>query len=86
MLYSRHSIPAALLMLDAAGSHCRAYYERWIIVLQWIPRHCGIKGNEEADRLAKECSQKEQPDVPLEYGTTKRALRRAMMVEVKRAH
>jgi hypothetical protein len=29
--------------------------------------HWGIKGNEEADRLAKEGSHKEQPDVPLEY-------------------
>ena len=30
------------------------------VILQWIPSHCGIFGNEEADRQAKSGSEKEQ--------------------------
>ena len=30
--------------------------------LQWIPAHCGIKGNENAYRLAKEGGKQEQPE------------------------
>ena len=35
------------------------------LVLQWIPAHCGVKGNEEADRLAKLGAEKEQPETSL---------------------
>ena len=37
------------------------------VVLQWIPSHCGIPGNETADQLAKEGAAGEQPDVPVTY-------------------
>ena len=32
------------------------------VVLQWNPAHCGIPGNENADRLAKLCAAKDQED------------------------
>ena len=30
------------------------------VIIQWIPAHCGIKGNEHADRLAKQGATMEQ--------------------------
>ena len=35
------------------------------VVLQWIPAHCGIKGNEHADRLAKQGANMEQVKLPI---------------------
>ena len=32
------------------------------LILQWIPAHCWIQGNEQADRLAREGGQLEQED------------------------
>ena len=43
------------------------------VTLAWIPGHCDVRGNEEADRLAGEGSGMEQGEVPLE-GATRRAL------------
>ena len=37
------------------------------VVLQWIPAHCGIPGNEQADQLAKCGAQKEQPSTSIHY-------------------
>ena len=33
------------------------------VVLQWIPAHCGVKGNEHADRLAKQGANMEQEEL-----------------------
>ena len=44
-------------------------------VLQWIPAHCGIPGNEEADSLAKKGSEKEQTDVSATYDEVKTILK-----------
>ena len=41
------------------------------IVLQWIPAHTGIRGNEVADQLEKERRKKEQPPSHLSYRIVK---------------
>ena len=45
------------------------------IVLQWIPAHTGIAGNEVADQLAKEGSKKEQPHSKLNYQEARTLIR-----------
>ncbi|XP_052280746.1 uncharacterized protein LOC127878267 [Dreissena polymorpha] len=37
------------------------------IALQWIPAHCGVSGNEEADQLAKQGANTEQPNTQVTY-------------------
>ena len=39
--------------------------------LQWIPAHCGLVGNQEADRLGKSGSKQEQPSLEISYGEAK---------------
>lgn len=43
---------------SALTSLCRAHQ----VILQWVPSHCNILGNEAADALAKEGTTKEQSD------------------------
>lgn len=49
--------------------------ETTTLVLQWVPAHIGLYGNEIADKLAKEGSLLEQPVVPLSYSEAKSILR-----------
>ena len=35
------------------------------VILQWIPGHTGLKGNELEDTLAKQGTSLPQPDVPV---------------------
>ena len=37
------------------------------VVIQWIPAHCGIPGNVQADQLAKYGAQEEQPSTSIYY-------------------
>ena len=41
------------------------------VVLQWIPAHTGVRGNEMVDQLKKEVRKKEQPSSYLSYREVK---------------
>ena len=51
--YQNHKLPNLTKALQQVAATRRA-------VLQWIPAHCGILGNEQVDVLAKEGARKEQ--------------------------
>ena len=51
--YQNHKLPNLAKALQQVAATRRA-------VLQWIPAHCGISGNEQADILAKEGAKEEQ--------------------------
>ena len=44
-------------------------------VLQWVPSHCGIRGNEQADKLAKAAAREEQPDHPVTFEERKSTIK-----------
>ena len=46
--------------MQELGNKCR-------VVLLWIPAHCGISGNEQADQLAKCGAHEEQPSTSIHY-------------------
>ena len=55
-------------------------------VIQWIPSHCDISGNEEADRLAKEGGKLTQNDVQMSYSDVKVAIGNSFAGKWKREH
>ena len=59
--------------LRVALANMTRAYDR--VVIQWIPSHCGIRGNEEADRLANRGSRSAQADFRLSYNDAKAVVR-----------
>ncbi|GFX06488.1 hypothetical protein TNCV_3017221 [Trichonephila clavipes] len=45
------------------------------VILQWTPSHCGINGNEQADKLAREASTLHPPCLLMRLRNSKRLLR-----------
>ena len=56
------------------------------IVLQWIPGHCGIHGNQIADQLAKAGSHKQQPTQVYSIGEINKIAKRIQSQRWRKAH
>ena len=73
--------------LDQLTMSLRALSEHYKkVVLQWIPAHCNIKGNEKADHLAKCGSKKEQSDLSLTYKEASATIKAATKTRWKEQH
>ena len=49
--------------------------QKTTLTLQWIPSHCGIGGNEEADKLAKKGGEQTQEEGSTSYAEQKQLLK-----------
>jgi ribonuclease HI len=62
----------SLLRLSARGVR---------VILQYVPGHCGVEGNEQADIAAKEGSQEPQDGIPVSYKAAKALIKRTVRAE-----
>ncbi|KAK7095978.1 hypothetical protein V1264_005326 [Littorina saxatilis] len=56
------------------------------LTLQWVPAHCGIHGNEQADSLANKGSQLEQEDRQVSYSEEKTVIKALSKKKWKQQH
>ena len=56
------------------------------VVIQWIPAHCGIRGNEKADILAKDGAQKEQANNLVSYDEIKTIIKAQQGIKWRLQH
>ena len=59
-LSKRTGLPLLATQMQELGNTCR-------VVRQWIPAHCGIPTNGQADQIAKCGAQEEQPSTSIHY-------------------
>ncbi|XP_073990934.1 uncharacterized protein [Rhodnius prolixus] len=68
-----------------ARSHIAVLIERGTrVVLQWVPSHCGLTGNKQADELARRGAEMQQPDTPLAFSAVKKVVKSSYNEEIKR--
>ena len=60
--------------------------QRTKVTVQWIRAHCGLAGNDEADRLAKSGSRLEQENQPVSYKEAKTLVKRHYRIHWEKTH
>ena len=71
-------------LADDVWSNLSALAEQWEITIQWIPGHKDIKGNEAADKAAKEAASMNQDEAALDFSTMKAAIKKTLSEEMER--
>ena len=75
---TNNTLPHLANALQLLSNNCR-------VALQWIPAHCGVPGNEQADTLAKQGAQTATSNQVLIWATKKRPpLPKRLWFQVKR--
>ncbi|XP_014278627.1 ribonuclease H-like [Halyomorpha halys] len=73
---SGHPLANARILACWKSIECKQEIRK-VLVMQWIPAHCGIPGNEEADRLARLGGSQPHPLLPITMDMAKEMARSA---------